>query len=117
MTIWAFGALQLGILDLIIGKRRSLVTRVSQLPAAFSLAAALTLRFGFFDNITGGWLRRVGGILLGGREFRPEFCHLHAEFFHHLHQSDASLTTWHFHADYGSKPGRPQLRQLLSNIA
>src|SRR5260370_1003395 len=90
VAVRAFDAMKIGILNLVIGKERPLVTRMAWLPAAFSFLAVLWLVFGLLDDVAGGGLRRVGGVLLGSREFRLQLRNAGVKWFKPLLQLGAS---------------------------
>ena len=56
------------LVDLVEGKGRSLVTRVSRLGSLLALAFSLGGRLWRLDNVAGRWLGRGGRILLGTSE-------------------------------------------------
>ena len=90
VAVRALEAMKIGVVDLVVGKERPLVLGVTGLPAAFSLLAVLWLVLGYLDDVAGGRLRRVGGVFLGGSEFRLQLGNAGAELFKALLQLGAS---------------------------
>ena len=63
VAVRAFDAMKIGVGHLVIGKERPLVPWMAWLPTAFSFLAVLWLVCGFLDDVAGGRLGGVGGIL------------------------------------------------------
>jgi len=67
------------VIDLIRRKGGTFVALVTGLATALSLASALRLVLGLFNDVAGRWFGRIRGVLLGGREFGLQLCHLGLE--------------------------------------
>jgi hypothetical protein len=106
VTIRAFEAAKINVIDLVIGKRRAFVTRMAWLTAALTLLAIVRLLRGLLDDIARGRLGRVGRIFLGGgkfglrgSEFSPELRHFGAQLLYQQHQGSASLASGNLHGN------------------
>ena len=86
VAIGTLDAVQIGVIDLVVGKEGTLVPWMSWLAAAFPLLG--TLGLGRFDDVAGRRLGGVAGVLLGGGEFRFDLRKPNLKLLHELHHTD-----------------------------